>query len=179
MRNQRDLDLILTNYRIAVIIHSIVTIKLTFIIEYLSNGKENNMAIPYIIYPRKVNINGERVIYTPKAVRNNNIGTWDLARQIARESSLTVGDVYNALMCMGDDIQQWLLLGSSVTLDKIGTFSSELRVDKGTAFSKGEDVDLSHVHGAIARFRADVALRKALEDARIEKYKVRGGENPA
>lgn len=65
--------------------------------------------------------NGKKLFY-PRVVRVGNVGTAQIAREIADRSSLSAGDVMNTLENLVAVVSRHLQASSSVTLDGFGSF---------------------------------------------------------
>lgn len=97
------------------------------------------MAVTY--RARKYTVKGGKgAVYAPKLIRNENIRLETIAKSIALESSLTKGDVYSVIENMRDQIVRFLLLGNSVTIDGLGTFSLGLDRPYGSAVLAEDEV---------------------------------------
>ncbi|KAA6304932.1 hypothetical protein EZS27_043418, partial [termite gut metagenome] len=66
---------------------------------------------------------GEQKWFPRLAKIGKTVDTQDLAEMIARESSLTIGDVHNAIRNLVEVMKQELLDSHSVRLDGLGTFT--------------------------------------------------------
>lgn len=128
------------------------------------------MAIPYTVRMHKTSIEGKKIVYSPKSTVYENVRSDDLAKIIEHSTSLTRGDVYNAITALVDAMTSQLLMGNSVTLDGFGTFSLQLKNKMGNGKLTPQEVNLDGTLGVIVRFRSANDLRELLESAKIVKY---------
>jgi predicted histone-like DNA-binding protein len=99
-------------------------------------------------------------------VNDGRISKTDLSREIVNISSLSRGDVSNAIECLIDVFPKYLLMGKSISLGEFGTlrlsFSSE-GVDDPASFSVGM------IHGLKVIFTPGVEFKNALSRISFEK----------
>ncbi|MDR1602696.1 MAG: HU family DNA-binding protein [Tannerella sp.] len=86
--------------------------------------------------------------------------------EIVNISSLSRGDVSNAIECMTDVIPKYLLMGKSVNLGDLGTFRISFSSD---GVDDPSEFTVACIHGARILFVPSVTLKKALKDLRFEK----------
>ncbi len=99
-------------------------------------------------------------------INEGKINKDELAKEIVSISSLSRGDISNAIENIIDTIPKYLLMGKSINLGEFGTlrisFSSE-GVDTPKEFNT------SKISGLKVVFRASVEFKKALDNVRFEK----------
>jgi predicted histone-like DNA-binding protein len=98
-------------------------------------------------------------------VNDGTITKSDLAKEIVTVSSLSKGDVSNAIECVTEIIPKYLLMGKSVNLGELGTFrlsfSSEGVDDKA-------DFNVSKIDNIKVVFTPSTELKKQLHDIHFE-----------
>ena len=99
-------------------------------------------------------------------VNEGKISKTELAKEIVDISSLSRGDVSNAIESLIDVVPKYLLMGKSVNLGELGT----LRVSFGSegVATEGE-VTASKISGVKIVFTPGVELKKRLTDIHFEK----------
>jgi predicted histone-like DNA-binding protein len=99
-------------------------------------------------------------------VNEGKITQSDLTKDIVGASSLSRGDVSNAIENLIDTMPKYLLMGKSVNLGEFGTlrisFSSE-------GVETPDDFNVSKISGVKVVFTPSVELKKALDDLKFEK----------
>lgn len=127
------------------------------------------MAIKYRLEPIHDNINGKKEAgFLPVVVKGPTVSLEMLARQIARQSSFTAGDVLGILRNLVDLVPDYLLMGCNVNLEGLGTLwiTAALR-EKALA---SEAVTGRQVQVKKVNFRNSPVLRKRMKEAVFEKY---------
>ncbi|KAA6338383.1 hypothetical protein EZS27_013608 [termite gut metagenome] len=94
---------------------------------------------------------GEQKWFPRLAKVGKTIDTQDLAEMIARESSLTIGDVHNAIRNLIEVMKQELLNSHSVRLDSLGTFTV-ISHSRGKGVSSFDLVNHTQIAQLLVRF---------------------------
>ena len=96
------------------------------------------------------------------------VDLYDLAKQITKYSSLSLGDVSNVLENMIDAASLFLLMGRGVSIGRLGMLRIVLK-------SKGADTpekfNYNLIHRVKLHFTPNVELKKQLEDISYEMIK--------
>ena len=99
---------------------------------------------------RLSNKNGEKLFY-PQLIRVATIGTHQIAKEIARRSSLSRGDVKNVSENLIDVMKEHLQASEHVNLEGFGIFRMAI-TSRGSCVNTPEDVSLSQATTTV-RFR--------------------------
>jgi predicted histone-like DNA-binding protein len=102
-------------------------------------------------------------------VPNGRVSTDRLAKEIQKESSLTVSDVKSVLIALADKMAEHLGEGRKVYLEGIGYFQVNLRCKEEVRTMNGirsENIEFKSVS-----FRADSDLKKSLKKEKIQRSK--------
>lgn len=108
--------------------------------------------------------------YHARVVPNGRIANDHLAKEIQKESSLTVADVKAVLIALADKMAEHLSQGRKVYLEGIGYFQVNLHCKE----------EVRTIHGARSKnvefksvsFRADTDLKKSLRKEKIQRSKI-------
>lgn len=108
--------------------------------------------------------------YHPRVVPSGRISNNQLAKEIQKESSLTVADVKAVLIALADKMAEHLGQGRKVYLEGIGYFQVNLHCKE----------EVRTIHGARSKnvefksvsFRADTDLKKSLRKEKIQRSKI-------
>lgn len=84
-------------------------------------------------------------LYHPRVVYVANVGTNQLAKEVAEYSSLSTGDVKNTLDNLAVVMTKHMQASETVTLDGLGTFSLAFR-STGNGMLTAEEVDASKAY---------------------------------
>lgn len=127
------------------------------------------MALKYEFYrnPNCATTNKKR--YHARIVPNGRISTDRLAKEIQKESSLTVADVKSVLIALADKMAEHLGDGRKVYLEGIGYFQVNLHCKEEVRTMHGarsENIEFKSVS-----FRADANLKKSLKKEKIQRSK--------
>lgn len=125
------------------------------------------MAMKYRMQIKRNPIN-DKALYYAIPVKSGIISTRRIAEHIARQSSLTPGDVRATLIGLAEVMEFYLQQGYSVKLDDLGTFSISATSD---GFEKPEECTPHRVRANKLCFIADPLLKKNLEKVRFEREK--------
>lgn len=97
------------------------------------------------------NEEGEKLWY-PTLVKEGGLITLEMiAEKIVEKSSLTRGDVYNAVDCLIGELNDKLMNGHSVRLDGFGTFTASIKAS-GNGVKDPKDVNSSQIKTMGIRF---------------------------
>lgn len=127
------------------------------------------MALKYEFYrnPNCATTNKKR--YHARIVPNGRVSTDRLAKEIQKESSLTVADVKSVLIALADKMAEHLGDGRKVHLEGIGYFQVNLHCKEEVRTMHGarsENIEFKSVS-----FRADANLKKSLKKEKIQRSK--------
>lgn len=127
------------------------------------------MALKYEFYrnPNCATTNKKR--YHARIVPNGRVSTDRLAKEIQKESSLTVADVKSVLIALADKMAEHLGDGRKVYLEGIGYFQVNLHCKEEVRTMHGarsENIEFKSVS-----FRADANLKKSLKKEKIQRSK--------
>ncbi len=111
---------------------------------------------------------GKKLFY-PTTKNRGQVSTDDLAQLIAKQSSLTPGDIRNVIENLGDAAQHYFQLGYSVKLEKLGTMHVTVNAS-GNGVETAEEVNVNQINNAHIVFREEKrrsgkTTRSALSDA--------------
>ena len=97
----------------------------------------------------KMRING---LWYPKSVLvGTPVTTKQVAERLARESTVSLADVYAVLLSLGSVLGDYMSQGRSVKLDGIGSFYFTATANKN-GVAKEEDVSAKQINGVRVRF---------------------------
>jgi len=96
------------------------------------------------------------------------IDLYDLANQITKYSSLSLGDILNVLENMIDAVSLFLLMGRGVRIGRLGMLRIVL---KSEGVSSPADFNYNLIHRVKLQFTPSVQLKKQLEDISYEMIK--------
>lgn len=108
--------------------------------------------------------------YHPRVVPNGRIANDQLAKEIQKESSLTVADVKAVLIALADKMAEHLGQGRKVYLEGIGYFQVNLHCKEEVRTIHG--VRSKNVEFKSVSFRADSDLKKSLRKEKIQRSKI-------
>lgn len=125
------------------------------------------MAIKYEFYrnPNSQGTNKKR--YHARVVPSGRITTDQLAKEIQKESSLTVADVKSVLIALADKMSEHLGEGRKVYLEGIGYFQINLHCKEEVRTMNG--VRSENIEFKSVSFRADIDLKKNLKQQKIRR----------
>jgi len=127
------------------------------------------MPIKYRTKSKIDKINTEnQVKYYAVPIRSGEINIKTIAKDLARMSSLSIGDVYATLIGMIPLIEQYLHAGYSVRLDGLGIFTISASSE---GFENPKDCLPRRVKAKKICFRADTELKKNLKFIKFEQDK--------
>ena len=90
--------------------------------------------------------------YYPRVIKTGGtVETFELASEVAERSSLTPGDMYNALNNLMPVMRRHLLNGCAVNLNGLGTFTIVSK-SNGKGVNTEEEVNASQITGLRIRF---------------------------
>jgi predicted histone-like DNA-binding protein len=99
-------------------------------------------------------------------VNDGKVGQQEIFADIVNQSSLSRGDVANAINNLIDTIPKYLVMSKSVNLGELGT----LRVSfTSRGVEKPEDFTVDKISGVRVLFVPSTELRRKLENLRFEK----------
>lgn len=129
------------------------------------------MAINYSIAPMK-NPNpmseGE-IKYYAKAQANGSVGIDQLAEEIAYSTTLTDGDVLNAIRALVKQIKQHIREGRIVRLEALGSFQAQL---SSSGAGSAEEFTPALIRGIKIQFRPGNSIREILNPTVLKFHKV-------
>jgi predicted histone-like DNA-binding protein len=96
------------------------------------------------------------------------VDLYDLAKQITKYSSLSLGDVSNVLENMIDAVSLFLLMGRGVRIGRLGTLRIILKSD---GVDTPEEFNCHLINHVKLHFTPSVQLKKQLEDVSYEMIK--------
>jgi predicted histone-like DNA-binding protein len=99
-------------------------------------------------------------------VSDGKVSKSGVTSEIERISSLSRGDVSNAIECMSDVIPKYLQMGKSVNLGDLGTFRLSFSSD---GVDDPSEFTVALIHGVRVIFVPSVNLKNALKDIHFEK----------
>ena len=134
------------------------------------------MTVLYEAYQSTMANKEKKLLYYPRVVRVGNVSTDQVAREVAEYSSLSPGDVKNALDNLVTVLTRHLQASESVTLDGLGTFRLTMR-SAGRGVEKAESVSASQA-SLMVRFtpaftrdpNGRTATRSMLTGARCKRF---------
>jgi predicted histone-like DNA-binding protein len=98
-------------------------------------------------------------------VNNGTVNKADLTKEIVTVSSLSKGDVSNAIECVIDVIPKYLLMGKSVNLGELGTFRLSFSSE---GVEEKSDFNVGKINGVKVIFTPSTELKKQLHDIHFE-----------
>ena len=105
----------------------------------------------------KMKING---LWYPKSVLvGTPVTTKQVAERLARESTVSLADVYAVLLSLGSVLGDYMSQGRSVKLDGIGSFYFTATANKN-GVAKEEDVSAKHINGVRVRFIPETSYKQ-------------------
>ncbi|MBE6275252.1 MAG: DNA-binding protein [Bacteroides sp.] len=127
------------------------------------------MSIEYEFYrnPNSEGTNKKR--YHARVISGNRISSDQIAKEIQRESSLTIADVKAVLITLGTKLAQHLGEGNKVHLEGIGSFQVNLQCKEEVRTPhaiRSENVEFKSIS-----YRADNELKKHLKKQKIVRSK--------
>ena len=96
------------------------------------------------------------------------VDLYELAKQITKYSSLSLGDVVNVLENMIDATSLYLLTGRGVKMGRLGTFRILLKSD---GVETPEAFNCNSINRVKVRFRPNATFKKQLADISYEMIK--------
>ena len=105
----------------------------------------------------KMKING---LWYPKSVLvGKPVTTKQVAERLARESTVSLADVYAVLLSLGSVLGDYMSQGRSVKLDGIGSFYFTATANKN-GVAKEEDVSAKQINGVRVRFIPETSYKQ-------------------
>ena len=105
----------------------------------------------------KMKING---LWYPKSVLvGTPVITKQVAERLARESTVSLADVYAVLLSLGSVLGDYMSQGRSVKLDGIGSFYFTATANKN-GVAKEEDVSAKQINGVRVRFIPETSYKQ-------------------
>ena len=105
----------------------------------------------------KMKING---LWYPKSVLvGTPVTTKQVAERLARESTVSLADVYAVLLSLGSVLGDYMSQGRSVKLDAIGSFYFTATANKN-GVAKEEDVSAKQINGVRVRFIPETSYKQ-------------------
>ena len=105
----------------------------------------------------KMKING---LWYPKSVLvGTPVTTKRVAERLARESTVSLADVYAVLLSLGSVLGDYMSQGRSVKLDGIGSFYFTATANKN-GVAKEEDVSAKQINGVRVRFIPETSYKQ-------------------
>ena len=105
----------------------------------------------------KMKING---LWYPKSVLvGTPVTTKQVAERLARESTVSLADVYAVLLSLGSVLGDYMSQGRSVKLDGIGSFYFTATANK-SGVAKEEDVSAKQINGVRVRFIPETSYKQ-------------------
>ena len=126
------------------------------------------MAFRYRVKTKRSGIGEKTARYYAVPVRSGEISTRQLAKDLAKISSLSEGDVHATLIGLSGLVEKYLQEGYSVRLDNLGLFSVSAT---SNGFETAEECTPHHVKAKKICFRAEKELKSSLKFVRFEKEK--------
>ena len=106
----------------------------------------------------KMKING---LWYPKSVLvGTPVTTKQVAERLARESTVSLADVYAVLLSLGSVLGDYMSQGRSVKLDGIGSFYFTATANKN-GVAKEEDVSAKQINGVRVRFIPETSYKQS------------------
>lgn len=105
----------------------------------------------------KMKING---LWYPKSVLvGTPVTTKQVAERLARDSTVSLADVYAVLLSLGSVLGDYMSQGRSVKLDGIGSFYFTATANKN-GVAKEEDVSAKQINGVRVRFIPETSYKQ-------------------
>lgn len=124
------------------------------------------MSIGYVIQKRRIAVGTTPGIkFVARIFREKFITQEKIAKDIADQSSLSIGDVYNVFQCLKEEIAKNLSEGKGVKLDLLGTFSPSI---KAIAKDTMEEVKSTTIENVYVNFLPSRELIEAIRAAGVE-----------
>jgi len=124
------------------------------------------MSIGYVIQKRRIAVGTTPGIkFVARIFREKFITQEKIAKNIADQSSLSMGDVYNVFQCLKEEIAKNLSEGKGVKLDLLGTFSPSI---KAIAKDTMEEVKSTTIENVYVNFLPSRELIEAIRAAGVE-----------
>lgn len=124
------------------------------------------MSIGYVIQKRRIAVGTTPGIkFVARIFREKFITQEKIAKNIADQSSLSMGDVYNVFQCLKEEIAKNLSEGKGVKLDLLGTFSPSI---KAIAKDTMEEVKSTTIENVYVNFLPSKELIEAIRAAGVE-----------
>ena len=100
------------------------------------------------------------VLWYPKSVLvGTPVTTKQVAERLARESTVSLADVYAVLLSLGSVLGDYMSQGRSVKLDGIGSFYFTATANKN-GVAKEEDVSAKQINGVRVRFIPETSYKQ-------------------
>lgn len=116
------------------------------------------------------------VKYYAKAQASGSVGIDQLAEEIAYATTLTDGDVVNAIRALVVQIRKHVQNGEIVRLESLGSFQAQLC---STGAGSEEEFDPSLIHKVRLQFRPGNSLKASLNASALSFRKVKPLKNKA
>lgn len=127
--------------------------------------------VKYKVVERKTQIpnkSGKKVVYSANMVKFGKTSTRQLAGQISEKTSFTRADVIGLIEAISSEMLKEMLLGMSVHLDGLGTFSLDIR---SSSSENIEDFSRSNIEGLKIRFTPSVEIKTKLSEVSYSEEK--------
>lgn len=120
--------------------------------------------VKFKVVERKTQIpnkSGKKVVYSANMVKHGKTTTRQLAGQISEKTSFTRADVLGLLEAISSEILKEMLLGKSVHLEGLGTFSLDIRSSSTETL---EEFTHRNIEGLKIRFTPSTEMKAKLID---------------
>ncbi|MDP4210223.1 MAG: HU family DNA-binding protein [Bacteroidota bacterium] len=107
-------------------------------------------------------------MWFPKLTGTSQLTLRDVARELARQSTLSESDVYAVIYGLVELIPDKLKDGYTIKLNDLGTFRLHARV---TTADSPDQVTVRNIKELRLSFKPDNTLKKELQNAKIKKEK--------
>lgn len=120
------------------------------------------MSLKFKKAAKKVTLNGQKQDrFVPQIIRPNTITLERLAREIATNSTMGVGDVYGVLKELQDKIMNHLQDGSTIDLETLGRIRVCIRAK---AEATSDDVSVHSIKSVSCNYLPSKDIKKVLND---------------
>lgn len=124
------------------------------------------MAIGYVIQQKKITVGATPGIkYVARIFREKQVDQMTVAKEIAKMSSMSIGDVLNVVQSLQEVMSSFLVQGKNVKLDLLGSFKIRMNA---TAVAAKDEVKPSTITKKSVGFSAGKELKEAIDNAGVE-----------